>query len=1088
MYRTCHNCMNMNRDFITKRNMNSRDFHLIMRRIMLMFVLLLITVVAGAVPAKPGLTRTLTLADGTTVTARLVGDEHGHYWLGQDGKAYLDVNNEDVYQPIDAMAVKAKAKQRRTQVNARRNRRLAPRKANTTGNYIGHKKGLIILVNFSNKVFKDANNNALYQRIANEKNFKYNKFKGSMYDYFYAQSDGQFELNFDIVGPVQVSKEYSYYGKNDSKGNDLYPATMVIEALKLVDNEVNFADYDWDEDGEVDQVYVVYAGKGEADGGATNTIWPHEYTLTEAKLYGDGTGPFTLDGVRLDTYACGPELSGQSGTIAGIGTMCHEFSHCLGYPDFYDIDYSGGQGMFEWDLMDTGSYNQDGFLPAGYTTYERWVAGWKEPIELEATTTVTNLKALQDGGDGYIIFNKGHRDEYFILENRQQVGWDGGIPGEGLLILHVDYKKSAWEDNTPNDDPKHQRMTWIAADNNYQYTMYNGEKYFTSDGAANDPFPYGSVNAFNASTTPAAKFYNKNADGTYYMDSSIENITQNADGTVSFVFHGASNIAQPTFSPKAGRYDDAQTVTITCSTEGVTIYYTTDGSTPTTFSTIYTSPITVSQTTTIKAIAVSVTDGEQSTVATAKFTIGEAASDPNTKTFKRVESTDDLQSGMRYIIACESQGTAAGVLNGSYLNRVDVTVNDDIITIGDRVSVFVLEGDQTEGWTLFNESEKKYLYATEAKKLAEGETGGSWTLSDTDGGVILSYGVFGTILYNVNSPRFTNYNSIPNVSMIQAHLFMEYSDGGTVVPDRKDVEISFDVKTLTVTMGEPFTEPVLTTNPEGLNITYRSYNTAIAEIDVTTGKLTLVAPGTTQIMAFFAGDDNYKPGMAVYTLIVNDAGTPVDPIDPTGDVTYQLVTDAATLAAGNQILIAYISDEGSVWALSTNQKTNNRAATADVTLNTDGTLMPGEETQVITLEQEGNDFLFNVGDGYLYAASDTQNWLRTISEPNDNAKATITINTDGDATIVFQGDNTRNHLRFNPNNGSPIFSCYLTTSSVKSLPRIYRAVPSDNVPTLTYQPLTNTPSVSGVFTLSGQRVSHPTKGLYIINGKKVVIK
>ena len=507
-----------------------------MKKIFWTLLLLLTTSLVYAVPAKPRQTKLLQLTDGTTVAATLVGDEHGHYWLATDGKAYQSVSGSDVFQPIDLQQFRQKAQQRRAKSNARRTRRLAPRRAGETGSITGQKKGLIILVNFSDLTFMSANNKALYQRIANEENFSYNNFKGSMYDYFKAQSEGQFELTFDIVGPVTVEKTQSYYGQNDSGGNDKYPAKMVIEALKLADSEVNYANYDWDDDGEVEQVYVVYAGKGEADGGESYTIWSHEYALSSAKLYGDGTGAQTLDGVKIDTYACGSELEGESGTIAGIGTMCHEFSHCLGYPDFYDTDYSGGQGMFEWDLMDSGSYNGGGFRPAGYTSYERWVAGWKEPIELTTTQTISNVKALQNGGDSYVIYNKGNSNEYYLLENRQKVGWDTDIPGAGLLIIHVDYDADVWAKNEPNDDASHQRMTWIAADNKYQYTTYQGTKYYTTAGAANDPFPYGNVNAFGKNTTPAAKLYNKNIDNTYYLDSSVENITQNTDGTVSFEF------------------------------------------------------------------------------------------------------------------------------------------------------------------------------------------------------------------------------------------------------------------------------------------------------------------------------------------------------------------------------------------------------------------------------------------------------------------------------------------------------------------------------------------------------------------------
>ena len=499
------------------------------------FLLALMMVSAYAVPAKRGVTKVITFTDGTTVSARLVGDENGHYWLGADGKAYLAAGDAGTFREVDVAQVRNKAKVRRSQSNNRRAKRLAPRRVGATGVFVGEKKGLIILVNFKDTKFKNAHNNALYQRIANEENFKYDQFVGSVYDYFHAQSDGQFLLNFDVVGPVEVSQKQAYYGKNDSQGNDLYPATMVIEALKLIDGDVNYADYDWDGDGEVEQVYVIYAGMGESDSGDDDTIWPHEYTLDSAHYYGDGEGPQRLDGVKIDTYACGSELNG-SGTIDGIGTMCHEFSHCLGYPDFYDTDYSGGQGMGYWDLMDAGSYCGDGYQPAGYTSYERWVGGWITPTELTADTTVTDMKSLQEGGESFIIYNPGNRNEYFLLENRQKTGWDESLLGKGLLILHVDYNAKAWEGNTPNDDPSHQRMTWIPADNEYQYFTYERTKYYTEEGMATDTYPYGSNNSFSKSTTPAAKFYNKTTNGSYYLDAGVMDIQQNSDGTIGFSF------------------------------------------------------------------------------------------------------------------------------------------------------------------------------------------------------------------------------------------------------------------------------------------------------------------------------------------------------------------------------------------------------------------------------------------------------------------------------------------------------------------------------------------------------------------------
>lgn len=504
-----------------------------MKRMFFVLSLLVITLAVAAVPAKRGVLKTLKLADGTEVKACLEGDEFGHFWRGADGKAYRKTS-AGVYQQVDAQTVIHKARSNRQKMNAVRGKRLS-RRAGTQSSYLGKKKGIIILVNFKNSTFQKDHDKALFLRIANEPGYNEGNFKGSMTDYFKDQSRGLFELDFDVLGPYTVSRNYSYYGANDEDGNDLRPGEMVTEAVNQANKEVaDWSDYDWDNDGEVDQVYVVYAGHGEADYDDENVIWPHAYALDEASKYGDGKGPVSVNGgKKVNTYACGPELDWRA-AISGIGTMCHEFSHCLGYPDYYDIDYSGGQGMGSWDLMDSGSYNDDGYQPAGYTSYERWVAGWMEPIVLESQdTTVENMKSLQNGGESYVIYNQKNRNEFFLLENRQLDSWDASLPGAGLLILHADYDEDVWDLNGPNDDPEHQRFTWIPADNKYQM---DADDRLTFSGMANDPFPYGSSNAFNRSTRPAAKLYNRNIDNSFYLGSSVENIKQNDDETVSFDF------------------------------------------------------------------------------------------------------------------------------------------------------------------------------------------------------------------------------------------------------------------------------------------------------------------------------------------------------------------------------------------------------------------------------------------------------------------------------------------------------------------------------------------------------------------------
>ncbi len=525
-----------------------------MKKVLVTTMMLAMTMAVMAVPAKKGMWKTITLADGTELRATLVGDEHGHFWKAENGQAYSLQNG--VYVAVDAQQVIEKSKARRAKVNARR---VQKREFGHPTTITGNKKAIMILVNFNDVKYQASHTNALFQKIANQENYTEGNFQGSMADYFKAQSRGKFTLDFDVVGPVTVSKKQSYYGSNDSGGNDMHPGEMVVEAVTLAKNQISdWTPYDWDNDGYVDQVYVVYAGKGEADGGAETTIWPHAYDLSSSKAYGDGSGPVTVGtNLKVNSYACGPELNGQTGDITGIGVMCHEYSHCLGYPDFYDIDYSGGQGMGEWDLMDSGSYNGDSYQPAGYTSYERWFAGWETPIELGAEdVNVTDMKSLQNGGEFYIIYNDKNANEYYLLENRQQEGWDGSAPGAGLLIIHCDYNASVWEQNGPNDDPAHQRMTVVPADGAYTYEVWQGSKYYD----AAEPFPYNNVTAFNKNfktkdtqAKKAAQFFTKTSNGTYWMNGSVENIAQ-SNGLVSFDFVADAGNSQGGGTPVEGDF------------------------------------------------------------------------------------------------------------------------------------------------------------------------------------------------------------------------------------------------------------------------------------------------------------------------------------------------------------------------------------------------------------------------------------------------------------------------------------------------------------------------------------------------------
>jgi hypothetical protein len=232
----------------------------------------------------------------------------------------------------------------------------------------------------------------------------------------------------------------------------------------------------------------------------------------------------------ISSYSCsGEHWPTTLKASCGIGTICHEFTHCLGLPDLYPTVKNAGDIVIdEWDLMDGGNFTNYGWCPPCYTPLEKMLLGWAEPVELTEPASIKDLKPSADGGAFYRI--KHSDSEWLLLENRQQKGWDAELPGNGLLILHVDYDENVWFQNEVNSTLKqkvlsgndHQRCTIFHADN-------------STKKEANDLYPFGENNSLTAISSPAATLYNKNVDGTRNMGKSITAITQNNDGTISFV-------------------------------------------------------------------------------------------------------------------------------------------------------------------------------------------------------------------------------------------------------------------------------------------------------------------------------------------------------------------------------------------------------------------------------------------------------------------------------------------------------------------------------------------------------------------------
>lgn len=538
---------------------------------------------ANAVPAKK-LQKVITLANGTQVSVELRGDEYLSWWEGTDGTAYrTTATDENVFEAFDLEAQKPAAAARRARTEQGRVARLARVKNSLKGaddkmrglggdhiTYKGVKKGLVVLVDFKNKKFADGHDLEYYKNVINGKDFTNEEegYVGSVRDYFLAQSNGQFELDFDVVGPVTMSKNYGYYGNDGAYQKDEKVYEMIKEACDGIKDKVNLKNYDWDGDGEADQVFFLYAGLGQASGGSNSTIWPHE---SELRYWPCGVLSYPTG--KINTYACAnelqPETQGSSRYIsAGIGTICHEFSHCLGFADMYDTTGGGGYGMSVFDVMDQGSYNGNGFVPCNYTAFERIYAGWVEPIELIDPATVKDMKSVSDYGRPFIMYNYKNTNEYFLLENRQNTGWDKGLYGSnGLLIVHVNYVPSRWANNTVNaSTQKIQCCTVVNADGSRENTQYSLQ---------GDLYPYESKGVtmndeFTDDSEPAAKLYNKNTDGSSVLGIPITQIKR-SKGSVSFLVCGGDdkNVIDNTFK---GVVDDINGVTVVKKTVDNRIY------------------------------------------------------------------------------------------------------------------------------------------------------------------------------------------------------------------------------------------------------------------------------------------------------------------------------------------------------------------------------------------------------------------------------------------------------------------------------------------------------------------------------------
>ena len=523
-----------------------------------------------AVPAIP-YPITVTQPDGSTMQIYLKGDEFFHYETTLDG--YLLKTNDEgflVYAQLDEEGiiptnVRASNIEKRTkneiellkthqpspdvtminrQKRAQRVAMLSPEDTEVIQRFPlnGSPKSLVILVEFSDNTFTVSNPKTAFTNLLNQEGYSVNGGTGSARDYFISSSMGKFAPQFEVVGPYKLPNNIEYYGANSS-GDDIRPRQMIIDACNLASSDgVNFSEYDTDGDGRVDNVFVFYAGNNEAEGGHASTIWPHRWVVSPATY---------IDGVRIYDYACTSELRGASGsTMCGIGTFTHEFGHVIGLPDLYATNGASHHTLSYWSVMDTGSYSNSGRTPPAYSAYERFYLGWINPVEIKTSGRIT-LDTLTTSNTAYIITQNGNHNlngkspsptEFFMLENRQQKGWDTYLPGHGMLITRIYYNSSTWSGNTVNNTASSMGVDIIEADGLANSATLSGDPFpGTSNVKTYEPTLR---NGTKISSKPVKQIDETNGIISFsYMDWATQ---INVDGTIQLfeTLHGTPSAVQ----------------------------------------------------------------------------------------------------------------------------------------------------------------------------------------------------------------------------------------------------------------------------------------------------------------------------------------------------------------------------------------------------------------------------------------------------------------------------------------------------------------------------------------------------------------
>lgn len=397
---------------------------------------------------------------------------------------------------------------------------------------------IVVLYEFNDSTFSMPDPRAYYDSVLNVPGFNKGAGPGCAADYLQAQSNGLLHVQFDVFGPYQIP----YPAKGKSSINYGWKERKAATQLFFEANpDLDYLVYDWNNDSVLEHIVYVHAGPSGDESGYAGFMWPNS-GMNDVLID-------TPDGYSIQQMSQSAEISYKDGTkrVRGIGTFLHEFMHCLGLPDVYPLaDNTLFSIADEWDLMDGGNMTNIGWCPPNLTAPEKMYLHWHEPVELTSDTTITGLRPVAEGGEAYLIRHA--ENEYLLLENRQQNGWDYALPGNGLTIWYIHFDRESWLYNNTNYQGEY-RIRLYTADNlsfsAWEQLVPKADRYTMPDcmrsrWMSTAAYPYrnestGLVNdCLSATSTPAIVMVEQNSAGTTRFGKSIRNIQMAPDGSVSF--------------------------------------------------------------------------------------------------------------------------------------------------------------------------------------------------------------------------------------------------------------------------------------------------------------------------------------------------------------------------------------------------------------------------------------------------------------------------------------------------------------------------------------------------------------------------